>query len=376
MLDRPVTTLARWDALSKRRAVVGIAGHDAHARMGSRGAGESTDDGYSLRLPSYEATFRAFSLSLTLDAPLTRHDAGQDAAAVLGAVRAGRVVTALDALAGPARLAFAASHAGRQTMMGGEVPPGVDATLSARLLPAAPGADVQLLKDGMVVQRSSTGSLSRVHAAQSSPAVYRVEVAWPGAPGMPAVPWIVSNPIRVGFPPPRASLPLLQSAHWARPVPMEHWQVEQHPASVTRLVPTVLTPTNTAHTLSWRLGDGVPAGQYAAIAVAVPKNFFRGADRLSFTTRSAAPMRISVQLRTSGSGARWQRSVAVSPSPREVSVAVRELTPIEAPPGTRLDLTAVDTILIVVDTVNTAPGSSGEVWISELRVEGMLEAEL
>ena len=157
---------------------------------------------------------------------------------------------------------------------------------------------------------------------------------------------------------------------------MEDWRVEQHPASVTRLVPTVLTPTNTAQTLSWRLGGGAPAGQYAAIAVAVPKNFFRGADRLSFTSRSAAPMRISVQLRMSESGARWQRSVAVSPSPREVSVAVRELTPIDAPPGTPLDLTAVDTILIVVDTVNTAPGSAGEVWISELRVEGMHEADL
>ena len=109
--------------------------------------------------------------------------------------------------------------------------------------------------------------------------------------------------------------------------------MEQHPASVTRLSATVLTPTNTAQTLSWRLGGGAPAGQYAAIAVPLPKNFFRGADRVSFTGRSAAPMRISVQLRLSGSGARWQRSVAMSPSPREVSVAVRELTPVDAAAG-------------------------------------------
>ena len=63
LLDRPRTTLARWDALNRRRAVVGVAGHDAHARMGPRGDWEPGDGGYSLRLPSYEAAFRAFSLS-------------------------------------------------------------------------------------------------------------------------------------------------------------------------------------------------------------------------------------------------------------------------------------------------------------------------
>lgn len=370
LFDRPVTTMARWDALNKRRAVVGLAGHDAHARIGPRGDWEPGDGGRSLRLPSYEAAFRSFSLGVAVDTPFTGRDAGRDATVLLGALRAGRVTTVIDALAGPARLAFTATHAGGGTPMGGDVGPGVDATLSARLFPPAPGADVQLLKDGMVVQRSSTGSLSLVHAAQSSPAVYRVEVAWAGAPGMPPVPWIVGNPIRVGFPPPRASLPLLQPANWARPVPMKGWRVEQHSASVTRLVPTVLTPTNTAYTLSWRLGDGAPAGQYAAIAIPVPKNFFRGADRVSFTARAAAPMRVSVQLRLSATGARWQRSVALSPSPREVSVAVRELTPIDAETGTPLDLNAVDSMLIVVDTVNTAPSSTGEVWVSEVRVEG------
>lgn len=376
LFDRPFTTLARWDALNKRRAVVGVAGHDAHARMGPRGAWESADGAYTLRLPGYEATFRAFSLSLALDSALTRQDAARDATAVLGAIRAGRVVTVIDAIAGPARLAFSARHAGGEVGMGGQVPPGVEATLTARVIPPATGAELQMVRDGAVVQRSSTGSLSHVHGATSTPAVYRVEVAWPRAPGLPPVPWIVGNPIRVGFPPPKATLPLLQAAHWARPVPMEGWRVEQHSASVVTLTSTVLTPTNTAYTLSWRLGGGAPAGQYAAVAVPLPKNFFRGADRVSFTSRTAAPMRISVQLRLSGSGARWHRSVALSPSPREVSIAARELMPIDAQPGSPLDLGAVDTILIVVDTVNTIPGASGEVWISELRVEGMNEAAL
>lgn len=371
LLDRPVTTLARWDALTRRRAVVGLAGHDAHALMGPRGDWEPGDAGYSLRLPSYEATFRALSLSVTLARPLSRRDADRDAVAVLAAVRAGRVTTVIDAVAGPARLAFTASHTGGETPMGGEIGPGVDASLTATLAPPAPGAELLLLKNGVVVARSTSGRVALAHAASSSPAVYRVEGVWAGAPGTPPVPWIVGNPIRVGFVPPRARMPLLPPARWARPVPVEGWRVEQHPASVTHLAPTVLTPTNTAWTLAWRLGGGSPAGQYAAMAVAVPPGFLLRADRLSFTIRSAAPMRVSVQVRISQSGARWQRSVYLSPSPTDHCVAVRDLTPVGAPPGTPLDLAKVDAILFVVDTVNTAPGSAGEVWVSEVRAEGV-----
>ncbi len=370
LLNRPVTTLARWDALTRRRMVVGLAGHDAHARMGPRGEWEPTAGSYSLRLPSYGATFRALSLSVALGAPLSRRDPHADAAAVLGAVRAGRITTVIDAVAGPARLAFAASHVGGQTPMGGDVRPGVDVSLSASLEPPAPGAGLHLLKDGVVVARSTDGLIVFAHAALSAPAVYRVEGVWPGAPGVPPVPWIVGNPIRVGFTPQRASVPLLLPAQWAMPAPVDGWRIEQHPASVTTLTPTILTPTNTAWTMTWRLGTGAPAGQYAAMAVDVPPGFVRRADRLSFTIRSAAPMRVSVQIRIGSSGMRWQRSIYVSPSPTEQSVAVRELTPVGAEPGTPLDLARVDAILFVVDTVNTAPGSTGEVWVSEVRAAG------
>ena len=135
LLDRPTTTMARWDALTRRRAVVGLAGHDAHARVGPRGDWEPSAGGYNLRLPSYEAAFRAFSLSVVLPTPLSKRDAERDASAVLAAVRAGRVTTVIDAMAGPARLVFAAAHTGGETTMGGEVGPGVAASLTATLLP-------------------------------------------------------------------------------------------------------------------------------------------------------------------------------------------------------------------------------------------------
>jgi hypothetical protein len=95
------------------------------------------------------------------------------------------------------------------------------------------------------------------------------------------------------------------------------------------------------------------------------------ADRLTFAARASAPMRLSVQLRVpDGKGLRWQRSIYVSEQAAEYSIAFREMTPIEAAPGAPLDRSRVDSILFVVDTVNTAPGSSGETWISELRIAG------
>jgi hypothetical protein len=370
LFDRPDRTLARWDALSKRRRVVAIAGHDAHARIGPRGDWEPADGGYSLRLPSYRAAFRAFSLVAELDAPLSRHDAAGDAVAVIAALRTGRVATVLDALAGPARVRFSASHEGQVlATMGGEVSEARATTIEARLEPAARGAALRLLRDGEEVARSTTGVVSLDHDARQ-PAVYRVEALWPGAPGTPPMPWIVTNAIRVGFPVARAAVPLLPPAGWERPCPVVPWLVEQHPASAVTLTPTILTPTNTAWTMAWTLGGGVPAGQYAAMAVPVPRGFLKGADRVAFTGRASGPMRVSIQVRSSATARRWIRSVYLSDRAAPVTIALREMTPGDPTQQAPLDLAGIDAILVVVDTVNTSPGSSGEVWISELRVEG------
>lgn len=372
LFDRPMTPLARWDALLRRRRVVALGGHDAHARMGARGDWEPADSRYGLQVPSYEAAFRTFSLGVTLPAPLSRTDATGDAANLLAAIRAGRVTTVVDALAGPARLSFVAEHPGDVAPAGDEVPPGLAARLTATLTPSVPGADLQIIRDGAVVTRSGDGTAALEHAAGAAPAAYRVEVQWPGAPGTPPIPWIVSNAIRVGFPAPRAAPPLLPPARWARPTPQEGWRVEQHPASVTRLTSATLTPTNAAWTLAWRLGAGPPAGQYAAIAVPLPPKFLTRADRISFTARGAAPMRLSVQLRVPDGPerGRWCRSVYLSPSPSPVSVPIREMTPVDAAPGVALARDRVDALLLVVDTVNTLPGTSGELWVSGVRVEG------
>ena len=68
-------------------------------------------------------------------------------------------------------------------------------------------------------------------------------------------------------------------------------------------------------------------------------------------------------------GLRWQRSIYLDSTAREIVVPFAEMTPVEAPPGTRPDLSKVDTLLIVVDTVNSAPGSAGECRIDRLLAE-------
>ena len=102
VLDRP-GTLDRWDALSVPRALVGVPGHDAHG--GTREGERATGLRALLRVPSYEASFRAFSLRAILEQELTG-DAAADARLVLAAVRTGQVFSSVDAIAGPAFLDF------------------------------------------------------------------------------------------------------------------------------------------------------------------------------------------------------------------------------------------------------------------------------
>lgn len=374
LFDRPSLALARWDALARRRPVVGIAGHDAHARMGLRGNLEPGEGEYSLRVPSYEAAFRTFSLGVRVREAWPR-GAGADAARasqlLLEAIRNGRVSTVIDAIAGPARLTFSASSNGSRAEMGGRMDGLEDVVLSAALEPALEQATLTLIGNGEVVSNSRGSSLRFEHRAGRGPVVYRVEASLPHAPGMPQMPWIVGNPIYVGTAPRLAALPLLAPPAWAAPVPQQGWMIEKHPASTASLASMVLTPDVTAWTLQWRLAGGMPSGQYVALVVPLTPGRLSKADRISFSARASRPMRISVQLRIpNGKGLRWQRSVYVSPAAEERVVAIREMSPVEATPGTPLALNQVDSLLFVVDTVNTPPGTAGETWISAVRVEG------
>ncbi len=377
LFDRPTSSLERWDALLKRRRVVGIAGHDAHARMSLGGAWEPTGDERSLALPSYEAAFESFAVRTVVDRPIgrTASSAVADAGAVLDAIRAGRVYTVIDAVAGPARLAFSASSRGGTTQMGGEVADAGAVTLTATLAPPVTGATIAILKNGRVLTQSSDSRIAVVHAERDGAATYRVEVDIDSAPGSPRVPWIVGNPIYITRGAARAGPPAVPRVIRERPLDdaagVPGWRIERHAQSVGAvgaaappLDPIFHKPLHFA----WRLAPGPRASQYVALVTRIKGRALRSYSQLAFRARASRPMRLSVQLRIPrGGGRRWQRSVYIDTVPTDIVVPISEMTAIESASGRRMHLERADSLLFVVDTVNTAPGTAGETWLDSIR---------
>ena len=160
LLDRPDTTLARWDTITTRRPVVAIAGADAHAR-----AGWMDDDvngyrrGWFLRMPSYDASLRTFALRVVLERPLS-HEPNADAAQIINALKRGAVYSAIDAIASPAALEFFAASGGRRIGQGERTSqPAAALTFTARTN-ATGGGVIVLRKDGRVFGQGPLPSLT------------------------------------------------------------------------------------------------------------------------------------------------------------------------------------------------------------------------
>jgi len=372
LLDRSSRTFERWDGLAVVRPIVAVAGLDAHARISFAGQTD-VDEGRSIGLPSYESSFRALSQSVVLEGPLgrTARSASSDASAVLKAIRAGATFTVIDGLAGPATLDFHAVVDGQTVRMGESLKTDQPRQFVATVKPSVPGAITTLLRDGHEVATASSGEFRLAKGSDDRRVSYRVEVRLPGAPGTPPVPWIVSNPIYVG-----ARSDVLPEGGRRRSSVHEHpqfdgtltaWSIERAQTSEGRV--EIAAPNGPpALQFNWRLGGGPPSGQYAALAVPIRGDSLPAFDEIAVTGSAPRPTRVSVQIRIpQGSGLRWRRSIYLDETPRTAIVDIGDMRPIEAPPGTALDLSKADTLLFVVDTVNAAPGSVGEISFTDIR---------
>jgi hypothetical protein len=338
MFARPVATMRRWDMLLRRRPVPTVAGLDAHANIAG--------------WPRYVDLFRTISQVVELAAPLTGR-ADPDAAAVIAALRAGRSYSILRAFASPASLEFTATHDGASSGLGEWMPATGSITWQAHVT-GAPNARITLIEDG----REVAGGRGRVsYTAPAAPGAYRVEVTYPGF----TMPWIVSNPIYVGDPaaagpperviaPAATSVDLLSSARW---------RVEHDAASTA-----ASDGDANRRRLQFALGAGARASQYAAAVV--PVDVEGSFDRVQISGHADGPMRISVQVRLPGAngGQRWRRSVYLDASPRAIVLPLSSFVPADRPTSQQPIASAVREVLIVVDTVNTAPGVHGTVWLS------------
>ena len=348
LFKRPTRTLQRWDAVNQLRPVVALAALDAHARLAWQGTAEPRQRTLVAR-PTYEDMFRTLVQGVVLDAPLSG-DAESDAAHLLAAIESGRTFSVVRAFAGPVTLDYIARQAGQTVAMGGRLPEMGAASFRAAV-PQAPGVDVELIEGARVVTRGK--GIVELNGPPS-PGSYRVEVHFPGFD----IPWIVSNPIYADLPVPGPTAVPAPAAAPNEPLDVDRatWRVE-HDASSS----ATITADAGMMSLAFTLGSGAPAGQYAAAVTDV--NSADAFDGVRFTVRADRPMRVSVQLRLLGSQ-RWRRSVYVDRTARSVVVHLDEFEPVETTSTLRPNAARVRSLLFVIDTLNTAPGTAGTLILS------------
>jgi hypothetical protein len=135
------------------------------------------------------------------------------------------------------------------------------------------------------------------------------------------------------------------------------WRVEKDPASSGQV-----SVAAEAATLHYVLAEGRTSQYVAAAADLAPSLPY---STLIFDARAARPMRVSVQLRFPD-GERWAKSVYLDTQDREVAVRVGEM----AAAGSSRPMptvTTAESVLLVVDLVNSRPGDSGSFTIRNLR---------
>ena len=371
LLDRPEGVLHQWDALAAIRPIVALAGIDAHARLGFRQRTDPDASSIHVRLPGYESSFRTFSNHVALDVPLSGQ-AEIDARRVVEAIRKGHAYSVIDALATPGSLTFTATSGARTAQMGDSLLTDGDVLLHASAS-APPGTTLVLFRDGRRIHEGIDGPLE-VNGGRDA-GTYRVEAYTRNAPGQPPVPWMVSNPIYAGLvtrstdiapiPEPQSRIPARMSEAAAESGSNDTSNVEVDVAPQADLRDRTFTGDPS---MKWRfaLSPGTPAGQFAAVRVPVSGGL-TAFDRVRFRVSASAPMRAWVQLRAPvGNTERWGRTFYVDTDPRIVDLAFATFAPIGVTSSAQAPLDRVDSLLFVVDTLNTLPGKSGSMTISEI----------
>jgi hypothetical protein len=350
MLDRPVVTLSRWDAMTTRRQMPAFAAHDAHGGLGGTLEGRLSP----LRIPSYESSFRSFAMRAVLRSP-PAGNASEDAALLLDALRAGRTYTAIDGVAAPAWLEFQAEREGQVAAMGERLAGSGPARLTARV-PTLEGSVLVFLRSGLgnatVVAQTPGGEAS---ALISEPGAYRVELRPAGGGSRP--PWILSNPIYIDLPPQASPQPVSPASEIASLAKAE-WRTEHDPSSSAAVI-TVGDRTG----MTFRMGQGT-VSTFAALVAPLPRPapVF---DAVLIDLASESPARVSVQFRSADGAARWGKSVYVSPEAGTTVLRTADLVPAEAG-GRSFDPVAAESVLLVVDLVNSRPGTSGRIIVRNL----------
>lgn len=370
-LSAPDQALRRWDELLARRDVVGIVGADAHSRL-------PLTRNTTLRIPSYEALFSVARLHLLLGRPLTGNTAA-DRAAVLGALRQGRLYVGLDGLAPANAFSFVVEGGGGRWTMGEQVP--LVSGARARAGGALPrGTQLRLLRDGKKLAEAREA----LDVALPGAGVYRVEARVPGW----SVPWIVSNPVYV----------FDEATREARRAAAE-WPAAATPSAVTPLAglpgSAVFSPEfdpassvaadvaspgagpdgADALKLAFRLAPPTPAQPFTWCALVNRQaRDLSGYLGLHFRVKADGEYRAWVQVRDVNPASAdqglewWLASARTSGDWREVTLPFARFRTINKKSDGRLDVDKARAIVFVLDGAAIKPGTSGTIWIADLGV--------
>jgi hypothetical protein len=276
-------------------------------------------------------------------------DADVDGAQLLEALRQGRSYTVLDGLARNGWLDLRGREQETVEVIGGTLEGLGPVTLTARA-PTLPGSRLVVLRNGDTVSETAAG---QVGLDVSEPGAYRVEVRLPSREAH--APWILSNPIYVGLrEPPQSKPPVIERLEIGETA----WRSEHDPSSSATVAGQPRRPE-----LRFQLGTEAES-PFAALATPLPA----GADPFDVVILdviSSAPMRISVQFRSTDGATRWRKSVYVSPAGGPSWVRTSELTAVRAP-GVPFSPGLAGSVLLVIDLVNAVPGSSGFIRVEDL----------
>jgi hypothetical protein len=353
VLDRPKTL----DRLNEPVRRVALAGHDAHGGWAHRA--EDGDRQGILGIPSYEGSFRTFAVRVILDRPPSGA-AAPDGRALFDAIRAGRVFSALDAVAAPAFVDFHVERADAAPVAMGQRVRFVEG-MSLVLRSSVPsGGKATLLRGGEVLAESRVGEIRQPVQAPRGFAVdpYRVEVSAPTASGSPPMPWLVSNPIYVAG--------MDDTPRSERPVTFAQLTVVDDAGSIEKdsSSTAALRRDGDAWILEYELGAGERVAQYAALSVSLPQTAF---NALRFDAQTTAPARVSVQLRFNKyGGVRYGRTVYLTPDNREITLSTIRMKPIDGHLPVAIELASATSVLFVVDLTHANPGQKGTLRIGRL----------
>jgi hypothetical protein len=351
LLDDDERAFTRWDGGQTSRGVFSVAALDAHARIGADDEGGARR--WAIRFPGYDALFRTVAQVARLGAPLSG-DAAADGRLILQALGAGQSYSVVRAYVdGLPAIEFVARSGGNVTALSGRAQP-TDGALSVEARsPAVADAQLTILRDGQAV---ASGRGSARFDAGSTPGRFRLRAHVPGH----QFPWLVSNAIDVGTTA-VATLPADKIPdRRGNPLAPEAWQIEKDAGSAA-----ILERTEDTIELRFQLRGGGADGQYVALSAPAGTDPIEG---IAFTVRSARPMRVSVQVRAPGGrdGQRWRKSIYSDEQPRRVEVRLAELNPVDRRSSLRPVVAKLQSLLMVVDTVNARPGTSGSLMLSDV----------